>query len=272
MRTSGAKLELVLFALAVGAALLGFGPPRVLVGYTPPPRPASGLRIVTWNVGVASDGDEARRERELEGVRETLLRLDPDVAVLQEIGERELEDLADALTDARTAFVGGAQSSCGVVVQRGRLAGIDGEEHHGRAPVRVVYRPEQGPWMQLLGLHADPWSATARNAQIGRAVDLLAEADGVPLRVLAGDLNLDVDLGGGKDLFTEDEYLDVQTYNYAAERMLDAAAGTGPTAEPDRRLDYVFVASDVVRVGDAGVWRDRRVGGMDHHPVVVDLE
>ena len=125
----------------------------------------------------------------------------------------------------------------------------------------------------MIGMHADAWSASARNTEIGRAVELLEETGKLSLQVLAGDLNLDVDLGGGKDLFTEDEYLDVQTYNFVAERMDDAAASGGPTAEPDRRLDYIFVQSEdgQTRIQDTGVWRGQRAGGMDHHPVVVDL-
>ena len=54
--------------------------------------------------------------------------------------------------------------------------------------------------------------------------------------------------------------------------VTDAADAEIVTALLGGWLDYVFVHSDGHRVVDAGVWRGRRAGGMDHHPVVVDLE
>lgn len=250
---------------------IGFAPAVSLFGYAPPPRPALGLRFVTWNIGVAGEVAGAARQQELDRVRETLAYLDADVVVLQEVSRSELSELASAFDGARTAYAAGGGASSGLLVQRGELAQLGSYRSQrgvGRRPVRARVRVEDGREIHVLGVHADPWAAPARNLEIGSAVDLLFEERDVALRVLAGDLNLDVDLGGGKDLFTEDEYLDVQTYNYVAERMQDAVAGGGPTAEPDRRLDYVFTQG--LEVLSAGVWRGQRVGGMDHHPVVVD--
>ena len=88
--------------------------------------------------------------------------------------------------------------------------------------------------------------------------------------MLAGDLNLDLDLDKRHDLFSDDEYRDVETYNYVASRMFDTALGTGSTAEPDRRLDYVFVTPGT-DVHHAAPWKGRRAEGMDHDPLVVDL-
>lgn len=117
-------------------------------------------------------------------------------------------------------------------------------------------------------IHADALSSRRRNLQVGQAIQLLTEFDG-PM-ILAGDLNIDLDLDKRRDLFTDDEYRDVETYNYLSERLTDTTVGTGSTAEPDRRLDYVFVSGwrDVVT---AGPWRRQRAAGMDHDPVVVDL-
>jgi endonuclease/exonuclease/phosphatase family metal-dependent hydrolase len=76
------------------------------------------------------------------------------------------------------------------------------------------------------------------------------------------------------DLFTDEAHRDVETYNYAAQALQDAAAAVdahAPTAEPDRRVDYVFVSLER-RVLAAGPWKGRRVGAMDHDPVVADIE
>jgi endonuclease/exonuclease/phosphatase family metal-dependent hydrolase len=85
---------------------------------------------------------------------------------------------------------------------------------------------------------------------------------------LLGDLNLDLDKQ--RDLSSNRVHLDVETYNYVGGLLQDAARGRGSTAEPDRRLDYVFV-SPAATVEAAGPWKERRSGTMDHDPVGADL-
>lgn len=74
-----------------------------------------------------------------------------------------------------------------------------------------------------------------------------------------------------RTLSTDDEHRDIETYDYVAERLVDSCAGGGSTAEPDRRLDYVFVPGETVEVVVAGAWEGRKAGDMDHDPVVVEL-
>ena len=122
-----------------------------------------------------------------------------------------------------------------------------------------------------VGLHADAFSAHRRTVQIGTAVAVIDGISGFPCRILAGDFNLDLDLDKRRDLFTDDEHRDVETYNHVARSMLDAGLNRGSTAEPNRRLDYIFVSSDSVTVVNAGPVRNQRVDAMDHDPVVADL-
>ena len=82
--------------------------------------------------------------------------------------------------------------------------------------------------------------------------------------------NVDLDLDKRRDLFSNDAYRDVESYNYVASALDDATRGTGSTAEPDRRLDYVFASPELLATA-AGPWKGRRAGDMDHDPVVVDL-
>ena len=72
------------------------------------------------------------------------------------------------------------------------------------------------------------------------------------------------------DLFTDDEYLDVETYNYVSRGLEDVGRGRGATAEPDRRLDYLFVDPGLEVLG-AGPVVGRRSGAMDHDPLAADL-
>ena len=91
-------------------------------------------------------------------------------------------------------------------------------------------------------------------------------------KILAGDLNLDIDIDKRRYLFSDDEYLDIETYNYVAQRFSDVTLNTGSTAEPDRRLDYIFADVKRLKVDRAGPWKGKRVADMDHDPVVADLK
>jgi len=75
-----------------------------------------------------------------------------------------------------------------------------------------------------------------------------------------------------RDLLTDNEHLDVETYNYLAEHLADVTRGTGATAEPDRRLDYIFADAGRVKIIRAGPWKGRRVADMDHDPLLADLQ
>jgi len=187
-------------------------------------------------------------------------------------GREQLRRLANAVgSGAAVALdegVGGRR--VGAIAVRGGMQVLDPSRGNGGAPLSLRYISELGREVHVVALHAHPWSASSRNGLIGRSVDLL-ESEGERYRVLCGDLNLDLDRGKRQDLFTDDEHLDIETYNYAARELLDAGLDGGPTAEPDRRLDYVFV-SESFEVQSSAPYRGQRKGDMDHHPLVADLE
>lgn len=94
-------------ALLTYFTLIEFGPPDSLplspLGSAAPPSPVSKLNVVTWNIGYAGldrdadffmDGgqmpgpsDKQRVERNLNAIRERLVAIDPDVALLQEVDQ-----------------------------------------------------------------------------------------------------------------------------------------------------------------------------------------
>lgn len=111
-----------------------------------------------------------------------------------------------------------------------------------------------------------------RSVLIGRATEVLMSRFPDHLKILAGDLNLDIDIDKRRDLFSDDEYLDVETYNYIAQHLSDVTLNTGSTAEPDRRLDYIFTDGKRLKVVHSGPWKGKRVADMDHDPVVADLQ
>ena len=260
-------LELALYLAAGASALAGFGPPSLgTTAWTPVPVPEGALRVVTWNVGGAEGGrPRGFFDRDLEHVAGVLTSLEADLIVLQEMGS--------ASQGARLASrlgSGYALAQAGGVALLARGATIEGQDSvSGARRALLAQLRWRGRDLALAGVHASAFDARIRNREVGRATEALLER-GAHLHLLVGDLNLDVDLDKKRDLFSNEVQRDVETYNYVARQLRDAARGRGSTAEPDRRLDYVFV-SPSARVLGAGPWKGQRAPGMDHDPVVADL-
>jgi hypothetical protein len=73
-------------------------------------------------------------------------------------------------------------------------------------------------------------------------------------------------------MFTNNEDLDVETYDAIVTNYRDAAVNAGSTAEPDRRLDYIFYTPGKLNLIQAGPFKGQRIGAMDHDPVVADFD
>jgi endonuclease/exonuclease/phosphatase family metal-dependent hydrolase len=237
-------------------------------------RHSDDLRIVTWNVGGAGGhGGRSLDNQVLHHVATVLKELDADLILLQEIAyEKQISRLSRMLGGKWEAMVSnGGRRSVAILAQRGRLySPIDPNiQYKGLV---ASYRSPGKPPVLLMNLHADPYSAQRRNRFIGRSTDLLMNRFPDHLKILAGDLNLDIDIDKRRDLFTDDEYLDIETYNYVAQRLSDVTLNTGSTAEPDRRLDYIFADVKRLNAFHAGPWKGKRVADMYHDPVVADLK
>lgn len=291
MRRPG-LFELTLYALAA----LGFCGARALRARAAPPfepgvRAATSLRVVTWNVGGVETTGTAGAARplsseNLEHVARVLVELDADLIALQEL-ERHAQRRAieQALGDEwESASPAGDGSRVAWFVRNAEftrfpIAGA------GARGLGIELSPEaRAPGAIAVTVHANAFASDERNALLGAACDELLERARKlapergpgraqrPLLLLVGDFNLDLDLDKRGDLFSDDQYRDVETYNYVANVLADAARGNGSTAEPDRRLDYVFVEDSAWSVRAAGPWKGRRGRGMDHDPVVADLQ
>ncbi len=256
----------LLAALALGGAHLCDPARRAVADGVPaewPLRRAPGsVRIVTWNVGGSAAGEpHPLEERDLDAVVATLQALDPDLVLLQEfLFQRDYESLRGRF-DVGAGWVRAA-GDVTILARRGQFIGGSSRGNLALAEWQV-----DGRSCAVAALHASAWSAQARRGEIGRATDALL-AIPADLHLLGGDLNLDVDRRG--DLLSNDPQRDAEIYNWVAARLVDAGAGSGPTAEPDRRLDYLFVSRTAERLA-AAPWKGRRHGTMDHDPLVLDL-
>ncbi len=265
--------ELILLGLALGFLWYGYGTSSGESAGFELYAPDEGVvRVVSWNVGVSvTDGGVALPPEAEAHVVSALGALAPTVVVLQELRDLDqLERLLDALGDEWRGVLGASYEGrrVAVLAPARALRALRGSAGDGSS---LGFRLRLADELRLTGvaIHADALSSRLRNQQVGQAVELVENVDGPVL--LAGDLNIDLDLDKRRDLFSDDQYLDVETYNYLAERFVDATLGTGSTAEPDRRLDYVFVSGGWCEVVAAGPWRRQRAPGMDHDPVVADL-
>jgi len=251
------------FFLAAGLWLTPEPPP----GFQAMQREAGSLRLATWNLGSGGGAPVAAREEHLPAVAEALAQLDANLVALQELADAEQANrLAQLLGDEWSAAVGGS-GGVGFLFRDGELRLRGGRARRFLAGTFIPNGNGVAP-IALANMHADAWSSDRRNRLLGRVAERLA---GERHAILAGDLNLDVDLNKRGDLFTDSQHRDTETYNYIAERLRDAALHGGSTAEPDRRLDYIFFSPNGFRVLQAGPWKGRRVGDMDHDPVVADL-
>jgi endonuclease/exonuclease/phosphatase family metal-dependent hydrolase len=254
-----------LLALAAFALARALDPARAGSEFEPAARARGDLRVVTWNVGGSREGTpHALLDGDVEAVARALNELEPDLVLLQEFSyDRQWPRLRRELERGE----GWVQAAAGVAI-----IALRGELHRGRVRAGSFALAEwrvDGRALAVATIHAHPWSARRRNTEVGSSIEELLR-EPAPARLFAGDFNLDVDLDKRGDLLSDDLRQDVATYNYVAERLEDAGRDSGPTAEPDRRLDYLFLSPEL-RVVAIGPWKGRRRETMDHDPLVADL-
>ena len=231
------------------------------------------MRLVTWNIGQA--GGETSSQEIISHASLVLQSFNADLILLQEVPD------ADSAGRIRDSL--GRQWNLEISEQTGRTVATlchKGEliRHDGgfesRSSLFTLYSRRDGKLIAVMNLHANAFSARRRNRQIGRSAEVLRQTErrSVFTGILAGDLNLDIDLDKRRDLFTDNEHLDVETYNAIAANYQDAALNAGSTAEPDRRLDYIFYRPGKMKLIQAGPLKGQRFGAMDHDPILADFD
>jgi endonuclease/exonuclease/phosphatase family metal-dependent hydrolase len=268
-------LEIVFILFSVMFALSGYGIPQFGPdNYELVTRRPGEFRMVTWNVGGAGGyGGRSLEDKYVPHIAAALKKLDADLILLQEVASagqlRHLTRLMGGQWNIRTSS--GAGSLLAILGRDGKLQSRSQlERSHGS--LAALYYLAGFRSFLVMNIHANPYSARERNTLLGGTTNALMSEDSGYLKILAGDLNLDIDLDKRRDLFSDNEHLDVETYNYIAQHIPDITRDTGSTAEPDRRLDYIFADTGRLEVIRAGPWKGQRVADMDHDPVVADLK
>ncbi len=225
------------------------------------------MRILTWNIGrVYLLGESRAAGAALDHVAGVIADLDPDVAALQELKDAGQVDRIVELLGPRYRGVGADHSRSDRVV--GMLAKPAAEFEQvpiasGRRAIAVRMTNGGGP-THVVGIHFDAFDAGRRQREAAELV-AWAERHGGDV-VFAGDFNFDPGLCSPRGP-------DARTYDLLCEDFRDVGASAGPTTLlGHRRLDWILVRSASLGRADAHVLGGRRVGLMDHDPVLAELD
>lgn len=275
MRERRVEVALVLAAVvcALLAQMLHRAPATALLRAVPP----GCLRVVTWNVGgTGGPAGTALGDADVAHVAAALRAFDFDLACLVELeSSSQARAVAKAVGDDVRVLVSPYERPLALLSRHGTLA-----LRSVRQPARLPQRRPRllATWtgdalpleVTVAAVHASPWSAHERNAELGALADGCRRVAGNAPRLLLGDFNLEAQVEGRQDVFTDDGHLDLETYGYLTRDLLDAGRDAGYTAQPDRRIDYVLVSAEL-DVAGAVVVRGQRRHDMDHDPLVVDI-
>jgi endonuclease/exonuclease/phosphatase family metal-dependent hydrolase len=228
--------------------------------------PRQSLRVLTWNIGrIHLRWDSRASDRHLDYVAEVIRTVKPHIVALQEIrdpkqlgrlvtklGSRWQARLSEDIYDRRAALL---------VRLKGRFYALPTSS--GRTAQGAVLRLPGGREISVASLHLDAFDGKRRLEQAEEIIASVRRLGHLDI-VLAGDFNCDAATATRGSV-------DQRLYGFLTGSFVDAAKEAGSTTLGAQLLDYVFYAIGSGRVYDAKVLRTKRVGSMDHYPVVVEL-
>jgi endonuclease/exonuclease/phosphatase family metal-dependent hydrolase len=243
------------------------------------------LRLLSWNIGNGDLESETRAHTEdLPAVAKVIKDNDPDAVALQELtGEDQLRLLLAQLKGRYRGYVcssGSADRVDAVLVKdngSGRTRGERGLRFNDvpagdRFAAAATFRLNTNlPEIVLVSAHADAFSASRRRAFAEEVVDWARGQSNNEIAFIAGDFNFEVSTRNQTNLFTDDAKHDSETYAYLLKYFHDLGRDAGQTSINDRRIDYIFAASETVSLRRAEVLRGAGVGRMDHWPLLVEV-
>lgn len=281
MRREGLLIKIALAAglLAMLAGARAVRPPQGLVALAPAIDFTGGgwrVRVLTWNIGYAYGKEDSRaQDEDLPAVARVIQVERPDVVALQELsGRRQLRGLLARLGGEYQGFLdegGDADRFAGILVRAPKMEFRSIRTSTERNASAAIFRVARSPiTICAISAHAPAWKPAERLQYTEEILEWVrARKDDVVF--LAGDFNFDVNARqGGGMIFTSDPAVDGKTYSRLTRGFRDLGKDSGATAAFGRRIDYVFGRGEKLRVKRVDVLRGKRVGRMDHDPLVVD--
>ncbi len=270
------KLMLALLFCLMIAGALHFAQPREREQIGAQTQTSVSLRLLTWNIGYAELEDDTRAHtKDLPAVAETILRAEPDAVALQELtGKTQIDALLGLLHGSYRGAVAqlGQGDRFEAILVKDKGARFTPVALGARYALSVTFRPlANAPEVVLLSTHADAFNAARRRAYTEALVDW-AQARLQSNKVfIAGDFNFELKAANETNLYTDNVKHDSESVSYILRYFQDLGIAAGDTAINDRRIDYIFGPTTVVRVRRAEVLRTAAVGRMDHWPLLVEV-
>jgi endonuclease/exonuclease/phosphatase family metal-dependent hydrolase len=228
--------------------------------------PRRSLRVLSWNIGrIHLRWDSRAADSDLDYVAEVIREVNPHIVALQEIrNPRQLGQLVTKLGSrwrASTPEDNYDRRAALLMRLDGRFYALPTSS--GRTAQGAIIRVPGRREITVVSLHLDAFDAKRRLQQ---AEEIAAGARRLGNRdiLLAGDFNCDPARATG-------DSADQRLHSFLSGGFVDAAKDSGSTTLGAQRLDYVFFSRESAQVYDAKVLRTRRIGGMDHYPLVVEL-
>jgi endonuclease/exonuclease/phosphatase family metal-dependent hydrolase len=224
------------------------------------------LRVMTWNIGKLYIGWDSRAaDEDLPHIAQVIREADPHVVALQEVRDRaQLGRLLRALGEPWTGDLAEDQyDRRAALVTRLPARPVELPTSTGRTAQGAFVVSPEGSTPFLASVHLDAFDPRRRLTQ---AEEILSDIDRLEAKdvFLLGDLNLDPSVAARGSV-------DQHIYQLLTLRLADAARNLGSTTLVSRRLDYVLFRSDRVRRHHAKILRGRRLGLMDHDPLLVEF-
>jgi endonuclease/exonuclease/phosphatase family metal-dependent hydrolase len=239
------------------------------------------LRIVTWNVGELYSplGRWSRAwdrnwldDRDLIRVAETLIELDADVVMLQELASHtQLQALLAGL-DRGPVYVGAVATGCRydrhvALLARAALEPefLDGVlEPSGRGVVGARLRLDADRAAFVWAAHLDVSRPLRRRQQADALAAFMADHPQA-LVVVGGDFNLDPEWAARLSP------LDLQSHRKLTAGLTDVGRSAGPTLLGLLRVDWILAGGPAL-VAARGIVSPRRLPLGDHSPLMATLE
>ncbi|PYV42973.1 MAG: hypothetical protein DMG06_12305 [Acidobacteria bacterium] len=252
-----------------------FDPERTKAVSPPALTDSPGFSLLTWNVGYFDDELDSRAHSEdLSHIASVISGAGVDCINLQEIADSNQVSTLKGLLGARYPYdaMGKGSRTDRYVVTLSRLP-FENETLTpslvGRDSVAVRFDVSSPPLsITVVNCHADAFNSRRRRLLANYLIDWEDRAEGKKNVLLAGDFNLDLTPIESSDLFTDDKKNDSEAYSLLLRRFRDLGGQAGPTSIFNRRIDYLFLASENLETVEVRVIQGKVVGRMDHLPLL----
>lgn len=230
------------------------------------------LVVMSWNCGLGNPYSRPSRAEDLPAISRAIAESNADVVCLQEVGDEHCARLLELLGGSWRGLSneqGNGWSDSVITRLSADLMTITPPQlFRSTAAMKINFR---GSPIEMISVHLAPGHAAGTRKEQTRSLIEYAASAGHPVLV-AGDMNLDPHSFWDRvvPFFTESVKVDLQSASMLSELGLDAGSQGPSTASLSRRIDRILVPREWV-IAEYQVLFGKKIGRMDHHPIVVRI-